>query len=115
MGLDFVTVVIAYEALPGRADVAREELAALIETVVATEPACRGIQLFQGGADPHRLLLTEQWESQAAYTGPHMQTPHLLAFRGRAAGFLAGPPEITFWHPVAAAGPERGAEQMDPR
>ena len=115
MELDFVTVVIMYEALPGKADVAREELAALIETVVAKEPACRGIQLFQGGADPHRLLLTEQWKSEAAYTGPHLQTPHLLAFRGRAAGFLAGPPEITFWHPVAAAGRQRGAEHVDLR
>jgi hypothetical protein len=25
-----------------------------------------------------------------------------------APAFLAGPPEITFWHPVAAAAPESG-------
>ena len=108
MIFDQVTVVITYEARPGMADVAREELAALIETVVAQEPACRGIQLFQGSADPHRLLLTEQWESEEAYAGPHLRTPHILAFRERAPAFLAGPPEISYWHPVAAAAPETG-------
>ena len=105
---DQVTVVIAYRALEGMADVAREELAALIESVVAQEPACRGIELFQGSAEPHRLLLVEEWESEQAYSGPHLQTPHILAFRERASAFLAGPPEITFWHPVAAAAPESG-------
>ncbi len=106
-----VGVVITYRALPGKADVARDALAALIETVVAEEPACRGIQLFQGNGDPHLLLLTEQWDSEAAYSGPHLLTPHILAFRERAAGFLAGPPEITYWKPVSAAGRGGGARR----
>jgi quinol monooxygenase YgiN len=40
------------------------------------------------------MLLIEEWTSEAAYTGPHMQTPHLQAFIGRAGAFLAGPPDI---------------------
>jgi len=31
-----------------------------------------------------------------------MQTPHLTAFRARAAGLFAGPPEIAFWNAVVA-------------
>ena len=104
-----VTVVITYTALPGMAEVARDALAALIGTVVEQEPACRGIQLFRGSDDPHRILLTEQWESEAAYSGPHLRTPHLLAFRERAPAFLAGPPEITYWKQVSVAEPANGA------
>lgn len=90
-------VHIAYRALPGQAETAHRELSALIATVVATEPDCAGIQLYREAADPARILLLEQWSSQAAYTGPHMQTPHLRAFIARAPQFLAGRPEISFW------------------
>ncbi len=98
-----VTVVIRYEALPGKADVAQAELADLIRTVVRQEPECRGIWLHQDTTIPEKLLLVEHWTSQEAYTGPHMQTPHLTAFIERGKAFLAGPPEITFWRGVAAA------------
>lgn len=97
-----ITVVITYQAQPGRAEVTRGELASLIETVVSAEPDCRGIRLLQDSADPDRLLLIEQWTSGAAFTGPHMTTAHLQAFMQRAPGFLAGPPEIRFWRELAA-------------
>lgn len=101
-----VTVVIRYEAKPGKADTAQRELTGLINTVVQEEPECRGIWLHQDTAVPEQLLLVEHWTSQEAYTGPHMQTPHLTAFVERASGFLAGPPEITFWRGVASATPD---------
>jgi quinol monooxygenase YgiN len=91
---DAVVVVVSYQAQPGRAEAARRELGELIATVVQREPDCRGIRLLVDGADPHRMLLVEEWTSEAAYTGPHMQTPHLQAFIGRAGAFLAGPPDI---------------------
>jgi quinol monooxygenase YgiN len=106
MSKDEVTVVIRYEAKPGKADEAVRELTALINTVVKEEPACRGIWLHQDTGTPERLLLVEHWTSQEAYTGPHMQAPHLTAFVGRAFEFLAGPPEITFWRGIAAATPK---------
>jgi quinol monooxygenase YgiN len=92
-----VTVLIAYRALPGKSAQAREALAALAGTVLAEEPDCLGISLLQNPADDTRFLLHEQWTSQAAYTGPHMQTPHLVAFIQRAAETFAGRPEISFW------------------
>ncbi|HET8632605.1 MAG TPA: putative quinol monooxygenase [Gemmatimonadales bacterium] len=105
MSKDDVTVVIRYEAKPGMADTAARELTTLINTVVKEEPACRGIWLHQDTGTPEKLLLVEHWTSQEAYTGPHMQTPHITAFVGRALEFLAGPPEITFWRGIASAIP----------
>ncbi|HYD51247.1 MAG TPA: putative quinol monooxygenase [Gemmatimonadaceae bacterium] len=105
MPSDSATIVIAYRALPGQADRAREELATLIDVVVREEPDCQGIHLHQDAADPHRLLLIEYWASADAFTGPHMQTPHLRAFMERSRAFIAGPPEITFWREMSAALP----------
>ena len=100
-----VTVAIRYEAKQGMAERAVRELTELINTVVKEEPACRGIWLHQDTGTPTKLLLVEHWTSQEAYTGPHMQTPHITAFVGRAFEFLAGPPEITFWRGVSSAVP----------
>src|SRR5690606_40169007 len=98
-----VTVAITNQAPPTRAATAHGELAALMATVVAKEPDCRGIRLLQDSADADRLLLVETWSSEAAFTGPHMTTPHLQAFMQRAREFLAGPPEIRIWREVGAA------------
>jgi quinol monooxygenase YgiN len=97
-----ITVLIEYQAQPGQGETAGRELAALTATVVSTEPDCRGIRLLRDAADADRLLLIEQWTSEAAFTGPHMTTPHLQAFMQRAPGFLAGPPQIRIWREVAA-------------
>lgn len=97
-----VTVVILYRAQPGKGAAARAALAPLIREVLAKEPDCLGITTLQDAADDTRFLLYERWTSQAAYTGPHMQTPHIQAFIQGAAAIFAGPPDITFWHEVSA-------------
>lgn len=95
-----VLVVIRYRALPGKGVAARAALAALIATVLEREPDCLGITLLQDPADDTSFLLYERWTSQAAYTGPHMQTPHITAFIAGAAATFAGPPDISFWREV---------------
>jgi quinol monooxygenase YgiN len=97
MSAEPTLVLVAHRALPGCLDRAVNELKALIATVIATEPECHGIRFYQDLADPTRILLLEEWSDQAAYLGPHMQTPHLTAFISRAAEFLVVPPEISFW------------------
>jgi len=97
-----VTVVIHYRAQSGKGAAARALLAPLIRTVLAREPDCLGITTLQDAADDTRLMLYERWTSQEAYTGPHMQTPHLQAFIREAAGVFAGPPEISFWRELPA-------------
>lgn len=98
-----VTILVAYHARPGQAGAAVEALSALIKIVVAEEHACHGIQLLQDEADPHKILLVEEWTDAATFRGPHMTTPHLTAFRGKAPQWFAGPPETSYWsHTVTA-------------
>ena len=98
-----VIVIITCQIEPGKAELARQEFTAIIATVVANEAACHDIRLHQDVDDPHRLLLIEHWDSKEAFTGPHMQTPHMQAFLQRANTFLAGPPEFRFGQEIATA------------
>lgn len=91
------TVAITYRAQPGNVDNAVRALSDLIAIVVATEPDCFGIQLYQDPADPARIFLFEEWTSREAYLGPHLQTPHLLAFKASSGPLFVGPPERSFW------------------
>ncbi len=98
-----MTVLIRYIAQAGKTEVAKRELGALVKVVLAEEPACRGIWIHENTSAPEQLLLVEHWTDEAAYTGPHMQTPHIQAFMARAREFIAGPPEITFWRGVGGS------------
>lgn len=98
-----VTVVITCAVRPAELDVARRELRAVIQQVMALEPACRGIRVHEAPDAPHRWLIVEQWESQAVFTGPHMEQPHTQAFLKAAEGFLDGKAEFAFWHETFAA------------
>ncbi len=93
-----ITVVIEYRALPDQVGQAFSELESLIRTVAASEPDCLGIQLLQESEDPTRALLYEVWSSREAYLGPHLQTPHLMAFKAKASTIFSGPPRIQFWN-----------------
>jgi quinol monooxygenase YgiN len=98
-----VTVIIACQIEPDKIEMARREFTNIIATVVANEAACHGIRLHYDVDDPNRLLLVEDWESKEAFTGAHMQTPHMQVFLERAKEFLAGPPEFRFGREIAAA------------
>ncbi len=98
-----LVVIVKYRALPGQQEAARREIAALIATVQSSEPECGGITMLQDAADPAGFTLIEDWPSQEIFLGPHMQQPHIQAFIQAASGFLAGPPDISFWHPVGGA------------
>jgi quinol monooxygenase YgiN len=100
---DAVTVVITCQIQPGKAENARQEFSAIIKTVVTNEAACHGIHLHLDPENPDRLLLIEYWDSKEAFTGPHMQTPHMQAFLQRAQTFLAGTPDFGFWRQFAVA------------
>lgn len=92
-----VTVIIRYRCQPGLADLACRELSALVAIVRREEPDCHGITIVQNEDDPCDFTLVEAWSSREAYAGPHLRTPHLLAFKERAPQLMAGAPEITYW------------------
>lgn len=98
-----VIVAITYQALPGKAEPAVAALSDLIGIVVAKEPDCSSIRLYQDPGEPERIFLFEEWTSREAYLGPHLETPHLLAFKDRAGSLFVGPPERSFWRLQAEA------------
>lgn len=100
---DLITVVITCQIQPGKTEIARQEFSTIIKTVVTNEAACHGIDLHLDPDNPDRLLLIEYWDSKEAFTGPHMQTPHMQAFLQRAQAFLAGTPDFGFWQLLGAA------------
>jgi quinol monooxygenase YgiN len=98
-----VTVVITCAIRPEMLATAKRELAAVIEIVLADEPACRGIRVHEDPKHPQRLLIVEHWDSEEIFTGPHMQTPHMQAFLKKAEGFLDGAAEFGFWREIPVA------------
>lgn len=102
-----VTVVITCAIKPDQLQAARRELEAVIEIVMANEPACHGITVHEDPRNPQRLMIIERWESEEIFTGPHMQTPHMQAFLKRAEGFLDGVAEFGFWRETLSCPMER--------
>ena len=98
-----IVVFVSYTALPGQAEVASQALAALVATVLSSEPECAGITLLQNAGEETRFTLVERWPSQELFLGPHMQQPHIQSFIQSAGAFLAGPPDISFWHAASVA------------
>ena len=96
-----VTVLITCTLKAEQLEVARRELAAVIEIVLAKEPACRGIRVHEDPRNPRRLMIIENWESEAIFTGPHMQTPHMQTFLKKAEEFLDGPADFGFWREIS--------------
>src|SRR4051794_34478453 len=75
-----VTVVITCAIRPDELDTARRELGSVIKTVMANEPACRGIRVHEDPRNPRRLMIIESWDSEEIFTGAHMQMPHMQSF-----------------------------------
>lgn len=98
-----IIVFVSYTALPGQSEVAKQALSTLVATVLSSEPECAGITLLQSASDAARFTLVERWPSQEIFLGPHMQQSHIQSFIQKAGAFLAGPPEISFWHAASAA------------
>lgn len=98
-----IVVLVSYRSLAEHAATAKHAIAGLIATVQSLEPDCAGITMLQDATDPTRFTLIERWPSQEIFLGPHMQQPHIQSFIKGAGSFLAGPPDISFWHPVGGA------------
>ena len=96
-------VLVSYRSLPDHVDAAKRAISTLIATVQSIEPECGGITMLQDAGDSTRFTLIEHWPSKESFLGPHMEQPHIQSFIQSAGAFLAGPPEISFWHSVSGA------------
>jgi quinol monooxygenase YgiN len=99
-----VTVVITCTIQRDKIEIARHALEANIKIVMEREPACHGIHVHDDPKNPQRLLIIEHWESEDAFTGPHMQTPQMQAFFKTSKEFLDGVADFSFWREVIATG-----------
>jgi quinol monooxygenase YgiN len=93
-----ITVVIASAIKPGKMEIAKRELNAVIKTVIGQESACQAIQVYDDPDNPLRLLIIEKWNSKEIFLGPHMKTPHMITFMKVAESFLDGKAEFAFWN-----------------
>lgn len=90
-------IVITYQTFPHTIETGHQALADLIKLVRARETDCLGITMHRDTSDPTRLLLWEEWTTEAAFKGPHMETPHLKAFQARIPELFVGPPVASYW------------------
>ena len=90
-----LTVVAVIVAQPGKADVVRDALAALVPLTLQEE-GCLSYALSESAAEPGTFITVETWRAQADLEA-HMATPHVQAAFAAAGESLAAAPAI---HPL---------------
>ncbi|WP_209326263.1 putative quinol monooxygenase [Brevibacterium renqingii] len=68
------TLIASFEAKPGFEARLQTELSAMVEPSTA-EPGCLGYRPYLDPSDPTRMIILEEWTSQASLDA-HFQTPH---------------------------------------
>ena len=85
---------------PAKRDQAEAAIATLVPATLA-EDGCAEYRYSNDLADPNRINILEQWESEEAMT-THMGTEHLATFMTAIGECLGGPAEV--WrHDVATS------------
>ena len=89
-----VKLIAHLHTKPAQADAVA---AALLELAGPSraEAGCLMYDVCRSKADRNKLLVLEEWESQAVLDA-HMATPHFKAFVERIGSALAGEPELEF-------------------
>jgi quinol monooxygenase YgiN len=90
-----VTVIAQIRAKPGREQEVKQALLALCGPTRA-EKGCINYDLHQSANDAALFLFHENWASKADLDA-HSQSPHLQAWRKRAAELLVEPTKATLW------------------
>jgi quinol monooxygenase YgiN len=90
-----LTVVAVIVAQPGKADVVRDALLALVPPTLQEE-GCLSYALSESAAEPGTFITVETWRAQAD-ADAHLGTPHVQAAFAAAGEALAGAPAI---HPL---------------
>ena len=82
-----------------------EALRACLEVTAPTkqETGCIAYDFYTAVADPNRLHVYEEWESDTALHA-HIEMPHTQNFLGKIGSYLAEPPVIIH-HAVRESGP----------
>lgn len=90
-----LTVVAVIVAQPGKADVVRDALVALVPPTLEEE-GCLSYALSESAVQPGTFVTVERWRSQAD-ADAHLGTPHVQAAFAAAGESLSAAPAI---HPL---------------
>lgn len=86
-------LIASFEAKLGREEALRRELDAMVEPSLA-EDGCLGYRPYLSPNDPSRMIIVEEWASQAALD-QHFQTPHFKRAADALGDILAEPFSLT--------------------
>jgi quinol monooxygenase YgiN len=102
-----ITVVARFKAKGGMEKELREMLLSLIEPS-RSDGGCINYDLHQSIEDPAVFWFYENWSSKE-HLSAHSATPHVQAFRAKAANLLAEPPELNLLEIISAEQPRNPA------
>lgn len=91
-----LTLVVYFEAKPGKEQALKEVLTSLIAPTLKEE-GCINYNLHQNLNNPALFMIYENWQNKEAHN-KHGQTPHIQAWRQQRDGLLLKPNEASFWH-----------------
>lgn len=91
-----MVVLVKYKTLPEKSSEAISNLNILIEQVKGENHFVK-IVMHIDPSDSTNILLYEEWDDESYYKNEHMNTAYIQKFIMDSRGFLAGPPEISFW------------------
>jgi quinol monooxygenase YgiN len=93
-----ITLVVNFQARPGKEAELRETLLGLIPPTLK-ENGCINYDLHVAPDDPSKFLFYENWTSKA-HLDAHGQTPHIQNLRAHMDELCAKPPQLVFWEKI---------------
>ncbi|TCV74614.1 quinol monooxygenase YgiN [Neorhizobium sp. R1-B] len=94
-----VTYVIRFDILPGE----RERFMTLLDGVLDAmrhEPMFHQAVLHADPENENRMMLYETWEDHQDVLDVQLQRPYREAWHAALPELLAGPRDISIWHPI---------------
>jgi quinol monooxygenase YgiN len=90
-----VTLVVTFQARPGKESELREILAGLLAPT-RKESGCINYDLHVAADNPAKFLFYENWTTRA-HLDAHGETAHIQNLRARMDELCAEPPQLVFW------------------
>ena len=94
-----VTYLIRFDILPGQ----RDRFLALLNGVLDAmrhEPMFHNAMLHTDPENGNRMMLYETWEDHQDVLDVQLRRPYREAWHAGLADLLAGPRDISIWHPI---------------
>ena len=98
MSAKIITVVVTFQARPGKEAELKKALIGLVAPT-RKEAGCINYDLHSSSEDPAKFLFHENWTSKA-HLDAHLQTPHIQALLPRVNELCVAFPEIKIWEKV---------------